>query len=129
MPLSAKTDFDVERRSVSCGLYRDFTKRIQAGLYVSYINSDAYGGKSSNFPSIDADFSNSSSIAPITLWAPGLHSGSKVITLSAFPMLGRFGAITAPIKTRRSWAMTTLHLETGRRALEEASNTAMQSRW
>jgi hypothetical protein len=44
-------------------------------------------------------------------------------------MRGRFGATTAPLRTRRSWAMITLPLETGRRASEEASNTAIQSRW
>jgi hypothetical protein len=83
-PLSAKTNFDVERRSVSGGLYRDFTERLQAGIYVSYINSDAYGGRSSKTPSIDTAFSNSPSVVPITLWTPGLHSGSKVISYGLF---------------------------------------------
>jgi hypothetical protein len=83
-PLSAQTNFDVERRSVSGGLYRDFTESLQAGIYVSYINSDAYGGQDSKIPSIDAVFSNSPSVVPITLWTPGLHSGSKVITYGLF---------------------------------------------
>jgi outer membrane protein assembly factor BamA len=83
-PLSAKTNFDVERRSACGGLYRDFTERLQAGIYVSYINSDAYGGQSSKSPSIDTVFSNSPSVVPITLWTPGLHSGSKVITYGLF---------------------------------------------
>jgi outer membrane protein assembly factor BamA len=83
-PLSAKTNFDVERRSASGGLYRDFTENLQAGIYVSYINSDAYGGQSSKSPSIDTVFSNSPSVVPITLWAPGLHSGSKVIAYGLF---------------------------------------------
>jgi hypothetical protein len=83
-PLSDKTNFDIERRSLSGGLYRDFTDSLQAGIYVSYINSDAYGGQSSEFPSIDAVFSNNPSVLPITLWTPGLHSGSKVITYGLF---------------------------------------------
>lgn len=83
-PLSAKTNFDVERRSVSGGLYRDFTESLQAGIYVSYINSDAYGGQGSKSPSIDTVFSNSPSVVPITLWAPGLHSGSNVIAYGLF---------------------------------------------
>ena len=83
-PLSAKTNFDVERRSANGGLYRDFTENIQAGIYVSYINSDAYGGQSSKSPSIDTVFSNNPSVVPVTLWTPGLHSGSKVIAYGLF---------------------------------------------
>jgi outer membrane protein assembly factor BamA len=83
-PLSAKTNFDVERRSVSGGLYRDLNENLQAGIYVSYINSDAYGGQSSKSPSIDTVFSNSPSGVPTTRWLPGLHSGSKVIAYGLF---------------------------------------------
>jgi outer membrane protein assembly factor BamA len=83
-PLNARTNFDVERRGANGGLYRDFTKHIQAGIYVSYINSDAYGGQSSKSPSIDTVFSNSPSVEPVTLWTPGLHSGSKVIAYGLF---------------------------------------------
>ena len=83
-PLSAKTNFDVERRSVNGGLYRDFTEKIQAGVYVSYINSNAYGGQSSESPSIDTVFSNNPSVVPAALWTPGLHSGSKVIAYGLF---------------------------------------------
>lgn len=82
--LSARTNFDVERRSVNGGLYRDFTKRIQAGIYVSYINSNAYGGQSSKYPSIDAVFSSSPSVQPVAQWTPGLYSGSKIITYGLF---------------------------------------------
>jgi hypothetical protein len=83
-PLSAKTNFDVERRSVNGGLYRDFTENIQGGIYFSYLNSDAYGGQGSQSPSIDTIFSNSPSAVPVTLWTPGLHSGSKVISYGLF---------------------------------------------
>jgi hypothetical protein len=83
-PLSARTDFDVERRSVNGGLYRDFTKHIQAGIYGSYINSNAYGGQSGTYASIDNVFSNSSSVVPATRWTPGLYSGSKVIAYGLF---------------------------------------------
>jgi hypothetical protein len=83
-PLSARTNFDVERRSVNGGLYRDFNENIQAGIYVSYINSDAYGGQSSKSPSINTVFSNSPSVVPVTLWTPGLHSGSKVLAYGLF---------------------------------------------
>jgi hypothetical protein len=83
-PLSARTNFDVERRSANGGLYRDFTENIQAGIYVSYINSDAYGGQSSKSPAIDTVFSNSPSVVPVTLWTPGLHSGSKVLAYGLF---------------------------------------------
>jgi hypothetical protein len=86
-PLSARTNFDIERRSINGGLYRDFTDNIQAGIYVSYINSDSYGGRSSKSPSIDTVFSNSPSVFPVTLWTPGLHSGSKVI---AYGMFGEY---------------------------------------
>jgi hypothetical protein len=83
-PLSDKTNFDVERRSINGGLYRDFTTNLQAGIYFSYINSNAYGGQSIKSPSIDAVFSNSPSVVPASLWTPGLHSGSKVISYGLF---------------------------------------------
>ena len=83
-PLSGKTNFDVERRSVSGGFYRDLTENLQAGIYVSYINSDAYGGQSSKSPPIDTVFSNSPSGVPDSRWLPGLHSGSKVIAYGLF---------------------------------------------
>jgi hypothetical protein len=83
-PLSAKTNFDVERRSASAGLYRDFTESFQAGIYLSFINSDAYGGQSGKSPSIDTVFSNNPSMVPILRWAPGLHSGSNVIAYGVF---------------------------------------------
>jgi outer membrane protein assembly factor BamA len=83
-PLNARTNYDVERRSANGGLYRDFTEHIQAGVYVSYINSDAYGGQSSQYPSIDAVFSNSPSVVPVTLWTPGLHSGSNLVAYGLF---------------------------------------------
>ncbi len=83
-PLSARTNFDVERRSVNGGLYRDFTDYLQAGIYFSYINSNAYGGQGSGSPSIDTVFSNNPSVIPAILWTPGLHSGSKVIAYGLF---------------------------------------------
>jgi outer membrane protein assembly factor BamA len=83
-PLSAKTNYDVERRSLNSGLYRDFTEYIQAGIYASYINSNAYGGRGIDTPSIDTIFSNSPSVVPVDLWTPGLHSGSKVIAYGLF---------------------------------------------
>ena len=49
-PMSARTNFDVERRAANGGLFRDFTENIQAGIYISYINSDAYGGRAASRP-------------------------------------------------------------------------------
>jgi outer membrane protein assembly factor BamA len=83
-PLRARTNFDVERRSINGGLYRDFNEDFQAGIYASYINSNAYDGKGSKSPSIDTVFSGDPSVEPFHLWAPGLHSGSKVITYGIF---------------------------------------------
>jgi outer membrane protein assembly factor BamA len=83
-PLSARTNFDIERRSINGGLYRDFTENLQAGIYVSYINSNAYDGKDSKSPSIDTVFSGNPSVEPFNLWTPGLHSGSKVIAYGLF---------------------------------------------
>ena len=83
-PLSGQTDFDVERRSIIGGLYRDFAKSFQAGIYVSYINSDAYGGQDTQVASIDTVFSNNPSVVPLNLWTPGLHSGSKIVTYGLF---------------------------------------------
>jgi hypothetical protein len=83
-PLSAKTNFDIERRGANAGFYRDFTGSFQAGVYIGYINSDAYGGQSDKSPTTDGIFSSSPSVTPVALWIPGLHSGSKAITYGLY---------------------------------------------
>jgi outer membrane protein assembly factor BamA len=84
MTYSGGTNFDVKQRSVNGGLFRDFTESFQAGIYFSYINSNAYGGRDVNSPPIDAVFSGNPTVVPITLWAPGLHSGSNIISYGLY---------------------------------------------
>jgi Omp85 superfamily domain len=79
-----ETNYDLERRSVNAGLFRDFSEELQAGVYVSYVNSDAYRGQDDADPPIDLLFSNSPFTVPITRFIPGLHSGSKTISYGAF---------------------------------------------
>jgi hypothetical protein len=79
-----ETNFDWERRSVNAGLFRDFTDAVQAGIYVSYLNSDAYRGEDDADPPVDVLFSNSPFVVPITRFTPGLHSGSKTVNYGAF---------------------------------------------
>jgi len=119
-PLSAKTNFDIERRSVNGGLYRDFTENLQAGIYASLINSNSYGGQDSTSPSIDTVFTNNPSVVPVALWAPGLHSGSKIISYGVFGeydqrnyeygltkgfyFYGRFGSVDGLDKGKRTFS-------------------------
>jgi outer membrane protein assembly factor BamA len=83
-PESDKTNFDLEQRSASGALFRDFTNHFQAGLYLGYTDSDAYRGQRKNEPFIDVLFSNNPAVMPITRFVPGLHSGSKTVAYGIF---------------------------------------------
>ncbi|HZS03832.1 MAG TPA: BamA/TamA family outer membrane protein [Blastocatellia bacterium] len=83
-PQSNKTNFDLEERSVTAALFRDFTEHFQAGVYFGYTDADAYRGQRDNEQFVDVLFSGNPAVVPITRWVPGLHSGSKVTSYGLF---------------------------------------------
>jgi len=87
-----ETNFDVEERRTHAALYRDFTDRFEAGVYVAYRSTSSYEGAD------DADQPIGSIFAPIGInfcqffgpndtpmcfsrvGIPGLFTGSKILS-------------------------------------------------
>ena len=83
-PHTSQTDFALEQRSFNASLYHNFTRHLQAGVYVSVVNSSTYPGENSNrIPSTDV-FSGNPNVVPVTLWAPGLQQNTKIVYYGGF---------------------------------------------
>jgi hypothetical protein len=83
-PHTSQTDFAVEQRSFNATLYHNFTRHLQAGGYVSVVNSSTYPGESDvHIPSTDV-FSGDPNVVPITSWAPGLQQNTKILYYGGF---------------------------------------------
>jgi len=79
-----ETNFASDQRSYNASLYRDFSDRIQAGLYAQIANTDAYRGEDDADPNIDALFSGNPATIPVTRWIPGLNVNAKILSYGAF---------------------------------------------
>lgn len=80
----SETNFATEERSYNASLYRDFTDRVQAGIYARVSNIAAYRGEDDNDVPIDTLFSNNPAVNPVTRFLPGLHTNAKVFSYGAF---------------------------------------------
>ncbi|HQR38889.1 MAG TPA: BamA/TamA family outer membrane protein [Blastocatellia bacterium] len=76
---SDRTDYDRESRTYGAAIYRDFVGRLTAGVYATIANTSIYAGQSNDYPSTTAVFSGSPSVVPVTLFAPGLDGGSRIL--------------------------------------------------
>ncbi len=83
-PKEPETNYASEYRTYNASLFRDFTKDLQAGVYFSLGNIDAYRGKDDNDVPIDVLYSNNPNIQPVTRWLPGLHTNAKIVSYGAF---------------------------------------------
>ena len=79
-----ETNFATDQRSYNASLYRDFTKKIQVGLYTQLANTDAYRGKDDKEPAVDVLFSGRPTTTPITRYVPGLNVNAKIFSYGAF---------------------------------------------
>ncbi|HYL99417.1 MAG TPA: BamA/TamA family outer membrane protein [Blastocatellia bacterium] len=86
-PKSFQTDFDLEQRNLNGLLYRDFTERLQAGLYAKYSNSSTYRGQDTNHIPIDHLFSGALGAVPAEFFAPGLLTDVKILSYGMFAAL------------------------------------------
>jgi len=83
-PDTFETNYASEYRMYNAVLSRDFTQRIQAGIFTSLINSDAYNGTDTSDVPINVLFSNQPTVTPITRWLPGLNNNAKLIAYGVF---------------------------------------------
>jgi hypothetical protein len=78
-PQEMRTSFQLEQRSYSGLLQRNFTNRLRAGLYTGLWNAGAQNGDNENVSSINRFFSGDPAVIPITAWAPGLNMNSEIL--------------------------------------------------
>ena len=83
-PESLETNFASDQRSYNASIYRDFTLKIQAGLYAQLANTDAYRGEDKKDQLIDTLFSGNPATIPVTRWVPGLNVNAKIFSYGAF---------------------------------------------
>jgi outer membrane protein assembly factor BamA len=79
-----RTNFDLEQRSFYASLFRDFTNSLEVGIYGGVADADAYRGKDNRDQPIDSLFSGRPTASPLTRWAPGLNSGSKIVSYGVY---------------------------------------------
>ncbi len=79
-----ETNFATDQRSYNASIYRDFTKKVQVGLYAQLANTDAYRGEDNKEPAVDVLFSGRPTTTPITRFVPGLNVNAKIFSYGAF---------------------------------------------
>ena len=84
IPKTSQTNFDLEQRSYNASLYHDFAEHLQIGGYVSLTNSGTYRGQRDTDIPIDILFSGDPSTVPVSQWAPGLLTNSKILSYGGF---------------------------------------------
>jgi hypothetical protein len=83
-PREPETNYATEYRTYNASLYRDFTPKLQSGIFFSLINSDAYRGEDDEDVPVDLLFSGQPTVTPITRFLPGLNTNAKLISYGAF---------------------------------------------
>lgn len=83
-PKTEQTNYDVESRSYNASLYRDFTPRLQAGVYAQVANANASRGDNDNDIPIDQLYSGNPIAVPPARWLPGLYSSTKIFSYGGF---------------------------------------------
>ncbi len=74
----------MEERSYNASLYHDFKERVQLGGYFRLSNSATYRGQKDRDIPIDRLFSGDPNTVPVTRWAPGLLTNSKILSFGGF---------------------------------------------
>jgi hypothetical protein len=83
-PDEPETNYASEYRTYNAMLYRDFTPKLQSGIFFSLINSNAYRGEDEGDVPVDLLYSGQPTVTPITRWLPGLNTNAKLISYGAF---------------------------------------------
>jgi outer membrane protein assembly factor BamA len=83
-PKDFQTNFDVEKRAVNATFYRDFTSRLQAGVYARVANSGTFNGEDDRDIPMDQLFSGNPNVVPLTRWAPGFQANTKILSYGVY---------------------------------------------
>ena len=83
-PDTSQTNFNLEQRAFNASLYRDFTERLQAGIYARLANSGSDNGEDEDDIPMNQLFSGNPNVSPITRWAPGFQTNTKILSVGAY---------------------------------------------
>ncbi|MFL6228065.1 MAG: BamA/TamA family outer membrane protein [Pyrinomonadaceae bacterium] len=84
-----ETNYSLEERSLNAGVFRDFTHRTQAGVYVRLSNSHAFRGEDDSEPPVDLLFSGNPASVPASRFLPGLDTHAKIFSAGAYGVYDR----------------------------------------
>jgi outer membrane protein assembly factor BamA len=79
-----ETNYSLEERSFNAGLYRDFTRRAQAGVYVRFANSRAFRGEDDSDPPVGLLFSGDPARVAASRFLPGLDTHAEIFSVGAY---------------------------------------------
>ena len=83
------TNYSLEERSFNAGVFRDFTKAVQAGVYTRRRNARAFRGEDDSEPAVDLLFSGSPAVVPASRFLPGLDTNADIISAGAYAVYDR----------------------------------------
>jgi Omp85 superfamily domain len=83
-PKDFQTNFDQEQRSVNASFYHDFAPGLQAGVYARVANTGTFNGDDHNDIPMDQLFSGNPGVVPITRWAPGFQTNTKIVSYGVY---------------------------------------------
>ncbi|MDQ3907461.1 MAG: BamA/TamA family outer membrane protein [Acidobacteriota bacterium] len=84
-----ETDYSLLDRSFNAGLFRDFTRRAQAGVYLRFRDSHAFRGEDDSQPAIESLFSGARGTVPASRFLPGLDTSAQVLSFGAYGLYDR----------------------------------------
>ena len=88
-PKDFQTNFDVEQRAINATFYHTFANRIQAGVYARVANSGTFKGEDDNDIPMNKLFSGNPNLVPVTRWAPGFQTNTKIVSYGAYGVYDR----------------------------------------
>jgi Omp85 superfamily domain len=84
IPNTSQTNFDMEQRSYTATLYRDFSKAVKSGIFVRVANTGTFNGEDDNDIPMNQLFSGDPNVVPITNWAPGFQTNTKILSYGVY---------------------------------------------
>jgi outer membrane protein assembly factor BamA len=83
------TNYSLEERGFNAGVFRDFTRAAQAGVYLRRRNARAFRGEDDAEPAVDLLFSgNPAAVAP-PRFLPGLDTTADIFSAGAYALYDR----------------------------------------
>ncbi len=79
-----ETNYSLIDRSFNAGLFRDFTRHVQSGVYLRLRDSHAFRGEDDSRPAIESLFSGDRAAVPASRFAPGLDTSAEVLSFGAY---------------------------------------------